>query len=194
MLMVYLPADKVTKGKVTTEVRETASIRVEAVSAQPEEVPQTSGSSDIVAELATAGFDTEKAMVFTHKDVDFYRTILTVFASEYDERYAKLSEYYRDKRWKDYSILIHAIKSNATTIGAMKLAEVALLMEQATKNEDMDTVNREHENALAQYTDAALTVKKVLGISGFFASGDSDIMEFAPNQEPEIFEFTPEGK
>ena len=76
----------------------------------------------------------------------------------------------------------------------MKLAEVALLMEQATKNEDLDVVNREHENALAQYTDAALIVKKVLGISGSFASGDSDIMEFAPSQEPEIFEFTPEGK
>ena len=194
MLMVYLPAEKVTKGDAVPVESETANVRVEAVAAKAEEVPESAGEPDIVSELTNAGFDTEKAMVFTHKDIDFYRTILTVFASEYDERYTKLSEYYRDKKWKDYSILIHAIKSNATTIGAMKLAEVALLMEQATKNEDLDVVNREHENALAQYTDAALIVKKVLGISGSFASGDSDIMEFAPSQEPEIFEFTPEGK
>lgn len=188
MLMNYLPPEKVTKGKGQAPAPEAPQVRIESVT---ESAPVPAG--DIIEELVKAGFDTEKAMVFTHNDIDFYRTILTVFASEYDERYVKLSEYYRDKKWKDYSILIHAIKSNATTIGAMKLAEVAALMEQATKNEEEDKINNEHENALAQYSDAALIVKRVLGITGGVGLGDSDIMEFAPNNEPEIFEFEPEG-
>ena len=189
MLMVYLPAEKVTKGASAIDEPEEMTFRAEPVKAREEQKPAE--AVDIMSELSSAGFDTEKAMVFTHNDVDFYRTILTVFASEYDERYAKLNEYYRTKNWKDYSILIHAIKSNATTIGALKLAEKAAIMEQATKNEDEYTINNEHENALAQYSDAALIVKRILGLTGGFGLGDSDSIEFAPDNEPEIFEFEP---
>ena len=190
MLLTYIPEEKITKGKSEYKAREEAPASTAPV---PEKITE-SAPTDLLEELTKAGFDTEKAMVFTHRDIDFYRTILTVFASEYDERYDKLSRYYRDKNWNDYSILIHAIKSNATTIGAMELARVAALMEQATKNEDNVTIQSEHENALALYSEAALIVKKALGISGGLISGDSDIMEFAPSQEPEIFEFTPDGK
>ena len=62
----------------------------------------------------------------------------------------------------------------------MNLAEKAAVMEQATKNGDEYTINNEHENALAQYSDAALIVKRILGITGGLGLGDSDIMDFAP--------------
>ena len=194
MLMTYLPDEKVSKGAGRPREPEPDIFKAmpEPEGISEEGAPEA--DSDIVGALSNAGFDTQKAMVFTHNDVDFYRTILTVFASEYDERYAKLNEFYSGKKWKDYSILIHAIKSNATTIGALKLAEVAATMEQATKNEEEDIIHKEHENALAQYSDAALIVKKTLGLKGGMISSDSDIMEFAPNMEPEIFEFKPEGK
>ena len=194
MLVTYLPPEKVSKGAAQIPDPETQLFNAASEIVFESDAGENTAGSDIVGMLNAAGFDTEKAMVFTHNDVDFYRTILTVFASEYDERYAKLNEFYTGKKWKDYSILIHAIKSNATTIGAMKLAEVAALMEQATKSEDEETIDREHENALARYSDAALIVKKTLGLKGGMISSDSDIMEFAPNVEPEIFEFKPEGK
>lgn len=190
MLLTYLPENKVTKGSAPVSEPDSAYVRVENVREVVPESPKD--NKDIIGELSSAGFDTDKAMVFTHNDADFYRTILTVFASEYEERYAKLNEYYRAKNWKDYSILIHAIKSNATTIGAMSLAEKAALMEQATKNGEEVTISNEHENALAIYSDAALIVKRVLGVSGGLGLGDSDIMEFAPDKEPEIFEFEPD--
>ena len=196
MLMTYLPPEKVTKGAAPAyepeQESETETVKFEMPPV--EKTDDASSDTDIVETLSSAGFDTEKAMVFTHNDKDFYRTILTVFASEYDERYVKLNNYYRSKNWKEYSILIHAIKSNATTIGALELAEVASVMEQATKDVNEEIISREHENALAKYTDAAIIVKKTLGLKGGLFSSDSDIMEFAPNEDPEIFEFRPDGK
>ena len=52
---------------------------------------------------------------------------------------------------KLYSTKLHALKSSATIIGAVKLSESAGKLEEAAKNEELETVRSETEKILAEY-------------------------------------------
>ncbi|MCR4792927.1 MAG: response regulator [Lachnospiraceae bacterium] len=161
MLIHYLPRDKVEIISAVDEADET--------------------SSGMMERLAKAGFDTEQALVFT-QDEEFYQEILENFVSEYDERSNKLRELYKDKKWSDYSVVVHALKSNARTIGAMELSEIALTMEMATKESDEDLIVKEHDHTMEMYESTVSVIKKILNLDGkVLEENDEEIMEFPPD-------------
>ena len=175
MLMTYLPEDKV---QVYTSESSGSSV-----------------SDPMVEELEKAGFDTEKALVYTQNDLDFYKTILNGFAMERADRTSKLDDLMASGKLVDYSVIIHALKSNARTIGATELAEAAASLEMLSKNGEKDKAMAEHGPAMKLYKETADTIFRVLGEGTVNAENDMDsqeIMEFAPETDEDVLEFMPD--
>lgn len=175
MLMTYLPEDKV---QVYTSESSGSSV-----------------SDPMVEELEKAGFDTEKALVYTQHDLDFYKTILNGFAMDRADRTSKLDDLMASGKLVDYSVIIHALKSNARTIGATELAEAAASLEMLSKNGEKDKAMAEHGPAMKLYKETADTIFRVLGEGTVNAENDMDsqeIMEFAPETDEDVLEFMPD--
>lgn len=65
---------------------------------------------------------------------EFYQKILLMFKEGYTENMDKLNKNFGDENWLDYRICIHAVKSNARSIGADVLADMAFELEKAARS------------------------------------------------------------
>ena len=176
VLMTYLPEDKV---------------QVYASEKSEDDI-----YDPVITELDKAGFDTKKALVYTQQDIEFYKSILSDFAKDYKDRSSKLGDLYANKNWVDYSVIVHALKSNARTIGAMNLADAAASLEALSKAGDENQVIKEHEPAMVLYRDTSEKILRILGENIEADAHDDDgdeILEFAPDSD-EVMEFMPDSE
>ena len=58
---------------------------------------------------------------------------------------------YREKDWKNYTILVHALKSTSISIAAKQLGELAKAQEAAGKTENLSYLSAHHEELLTMY-------------------------------------------
>ncbi len=150
--------------------------------------------------LKAANIDIETGLHYCGGDLDFYKTLLLQIATEAKDKIRSLTEFYDKKAWKDYEIIIHAVKSTTKTVGAMSVSEDALKLEKAATEGDEEYISANHERVLESY--------KTL-ISGILSaldrpqedSGDDDaddeVFEFGPDasdDSDEVFEFGPDGE
>ncbi|MBO7356622.1 MAG: Hpt domain-containing protein, partial [Lachnospiraceae bacterium] len=173
MLLTYLPEDK-------TEVYTSEE--------------QSSGVTDpVIKSLEKAGFNTDKALVYTQNDTEFYKTILSGFARDFEDRSGKLDALCREGKLTDYSVIVHALKSNARTIGAEKLAEEAASLEALSKSGEGDEVLKGHGPAMKLYEETVMTIRSILSEDGNDGEDDTDpeVMEFSP-EEGDVLEFIPD--
>jgi HPt (histidine-containing phosphotransfer) domain-containing protein len=138
--------------------------------------------------LKKAGFDTQQALVYT-QDESFYREILIDFLKELPERSEKLEDFYLDKNWNDYTVLVHALKTNARTIGALELSDLAASVELASKSMDEITLTNEHAKLLELYEKTAGQIENIIGDKNGDAPDEDDISD-----DEEILEFMPENE
>ncbi len=149
----------------------------------------------MLAELSKEGFDMKTAMKFFGNDKAFYERILRDFVSEYKDRSGKLTAFYDNKDWKNYSVVVHALKSVSKSIGALELSSLAAAMEAATKKVDENVIYTEHDHLMKKFEDTRESIKSVLNISDEPSpenasdtispdtDADGDVMEFAPVDE-----------
>ena len=78
-------------------------------------------------------------------------SILKVCGDTAEENKTKLEEFYQTKNWKEYTILIHGVKSSMKTIGAMNLSEMAKALEQAGKEGNSTYIEEHHQEMLTEY-------------------------------------------
>ncbi len=169
-LLKYLPAEKVLRPE-NPEHKESV-----------EEALEASGS---YAALREAGIDTAAGLNYSMNSEDVYTTILGEYASEYTERRRKLDEYFLKKDWKEYSILIHALKSTSKTIGAMNLSGLAAMLEAAANDGDEPTIASAHEKTMEMYLSVITAIKSNIAVPKNSDTGDDDddddILEFSPS-------------
>ena len=100
-------------------------------------------------ELAKIEVDMDSALTFLGGDPDLYHDVLLQFASEMDGKVTKLSNFFEDKNWKEYEIIIHAMKSSSKMIGARPdITEDALKLEKAAHDEDASYIEENHARVL----------------------------------------------
>ncbi len=80
---------------------------------------------------------------------EFMIQMLTTFAD--GKKADKIQEKFAAQDWKNYQILIHALKSTSMSIGAEKLSEEAKNLELAAKNNETDKILANHEVLMADY-------------------------------------------
>ena len=73
----------------------------------------------------------------TDSDRKFYYGLLDLFAGQREEQEKKLEEV-RD--FRQFTVIIHALKGEAKGIGADALGEMFAALEQAGKEEDQETI------------------------------------------------------
>ena len=87
----------------------------------------------LAEKLEGSKIDVEAGLKYCLGDEEFYNTLLIQFANEASEKIPALMDFYEQKDWGNYEIIVHALKSTSKMIGAMELSEEALKLEKAAK-------------------------------------------------------------
>ncbi len=165
-------------------------------------------SEDEYDGLKRLRIETKKGLHYCQDDEEFYRTLLNQFASDGKGKREEAAAFYEKQDWKNYAIIVHALKSTAKMIGAMTLSDQARALEDAAKRGQAAFITENHQQTMQLYETVSEGVLKWLtegtamqeeGKTQTTAPGDKQddaaILEFSP-EEPspreEMLEFAPE--
>ena len=96
------------------------------------------------------GVNGEKAMENSGSE-DTLREILQIFYDSIGSKSDEIQGFYDSEDWENYTIKVHALKSSARIIGADKLADDALAMENAGKEKNISYIRSHNEELLKDY-------------------------------------------
>lgn len=78
--------------------------------------------------------DWELGLSYVGNDEDLYFEIAKIFYEMQGKKIENMKAFLYEENWKDYSVEVHALKSNALNIGAKKLSELAKELEFLSKD------------------------------------------------------------
>ena len=112
--------------------------------------------------------DRELGLMYCSGMEDFYKEILALYLESYEEKRQNVLEYSRGGDWKNYTVVVHSLKSTSLTIGAKELSEHAKQHEmwgkQIQKGEDADaaiaSILGDIDALLDEYADVIEQVKQ----------------------------------
>ncbi|MCM1045665.1 MAG: ATP-binding protein [Candidatus Gastranaerophilales bacterium] len=111
-----------------------------------------------------------------------YLAILKLYDQSGSETLEKMDGLYLDRDWKNYVILVHAVKSSMQSIGAERLSEMAKNLEMSGKENRIDYILDHHQEMMEEY-------KRVLQILHDFLHQDvSDEEQETEQSLPELSE------
>lgn len=90
--------------------------------------------------LKGKGIDTDAGLGYLG-DEEMYNEILKDFKDNFVTQMNDIKAKFEAKDWTNYSILVHALKSNARTLGINDLADMAYEHEKASKTPEVLDVN-----------------------------------------------------
>lgn len=102
------------------------------------------------AKMAYGAIDREVGIQYFGSD-ELYDEILEDFYRLIDSKADKIEELFNTGNIKDYTIEVHALKSTARMIGATELSEMALSMEMAGKENNVDLIKEKNPELLKMY-------------------------------------------
>ena len=115
--------------------------------------------------------DTKKGLEFCGGDKEMYSMLLNGFADEFEENRGRLEKFLKDEDWKNYEILVHALKSNGKTLGTDSFSEKAKSLEFACKdimagndiNEKKSYIKSIHAGFISEYEDLSKEARACSG-------------------------------
>ncbi len=87
-----------------------------------------------------------------------YKEILQVYLSTGLQKIREIREKYKEEDWKNYTILVHAVKSTSFGIGATELGEMAKELELAGKEENISYIQAHHREVMHEYEEVLLEI------------------------------------
>ncbi len=126
-----------------------------------EEIEEPSDKTDDLR--AIEGYESDDAAYENIRGIDYntaltnsgslkiFKGVLMIFNDSIPEKSNELAELYNKQDWENYTIKVHALKSSAKIIGAVKLAEDAQLLENAGKSGDVEYIRTHHDNLMSEY-------------------------------------------
>ena len=116
----------------------------------------------------------QKGMKFVSDMKEVYLEILKMFYDQYEERTESLKGYLEEQNWNDYTVLIHALKTNSINIGCDSLAADCLELEKAGKvlreatdeKDKIEFILANHPKAMEKYTKLIDEVREYLSGEG----------------------------
>ena len=168
MLIRHLPDDKVVLAEKAAEAAET----------------DVTEADDVYEDLRAAGLDTDTGLQYCGGDDELYRTLLSEFAGSFAERSETLQKRFEEEDWKEYAVIVHAVKSSSKTIGAGGLSALAAGLEKAADQGDAAAVKADNGRLTEMYRSVCDAVRAALPEAAADNEDDDDmIMEFMPEQE-----------
>ena len=83
--------------------------------------------------------------------VSLYEEMLAMFVEQSKQKPQEISKAFEEKDWKNYVILVHALKSTSKNIGAKGLSDRAEKLEAAGKEHDEEYILKNHESMMSLY-------------------------------------------
>ena len=158
-------AGQVSNGQGTEEASGTSDGKVQ--SAQSEEAG--------LEALAQSGINVKLGLSYCG-DRDGLRDIVRMYHAQGEGRNSQIRQLYEEENWKNYAIAVHALKSNSKGIGAEALAELALNLEMAGKENRIDFIQQHHGELLKKHNEllSAIAANNFIYPEGYHASEAED--------------------
>ncbi|MBP5528486.1 MAG: response regulator [Lachnospiraceae bacterium] len=149
----------------------------------------------LAEKLEGSKIDVDAGLKYCLGDEEFYNTLLIQFANEASEKIPALMNFYEQKDWGNYEIIVHALKSTAKMIGAMELSEEALKLEKAAKEKKESYIFDNHDHVMSVYEVLKEKINQATGNSSGSES-ESEVLEFTPEDvkdksSDDVLEFAP---
>lgn len=138
VLRKYIPKDKI--------------IRMDDAAATSEEV------TEVIEPETTLRINRRKGLQYCGGNEEDYKEILQVYLSTGLQKIREIRETYKKEDWKNYTILVHALKSTSTGIGATELGEMAKELELAGKEENISYIQAHHREVMHEYEEVLLEI------------------------------------
>ncbi len=100
--------------------------------------------------LKCSGINIQQGIAYCG-DKEGLRQIIQVYCEEGPKRNCKLQQFFQAHDWKNYVIMVHALKSNSKGIGADELSELARNLELAGKENRVDYIMKHHKELLEKH-------------------------------------------
>ena len=181
-----LPKSMITYEKIEgDEENEAGASLTENREIREDKTDNSVSDTDIIERLQGMGVDTESGLNYCMKDKEFYLTLLYQYANEAKEKIPLLNQLLNSRDWKNYEIQIHAVKSTSKMIGAKALAENALKLENAAKNEDEQYISDNHSQVLSEFERLEEEILYSSVGTTMNANDDDEVLIFEPLEETE---------
>ena len=93
----------------------------------------------------------KSAMRYSGGDEALYQEVVQEFCKQEKEYAPKLKQYYEEQNWKDFRIIVHAIKGASLLVGANHFSDWAKTIELSVKEGDMVKVQEEGQEFIEKY-------------------------------------------
>lgn len=121
-------------------------LEAEAKNNQPSEaVSVQNGKREI------AGIDRNLGLQYCADSEEMYQEMLATYYAQGQKYLQMLPKYFAARDWKQYKIIVHALKSTSLMIGAADFSEKAKRMENAAKACDEEILLAENEKFMEEY-------------------------------------------
>jgi len=161
VLRKYIPEDKI--------------IRMDDATEPYEEVTET------VERTEDSRIDRHRGIQYCGGNEDDYKEILQVYLNSGLQKIREIREKYKAEDWKNYTILVHALKSTSIGIGATNLGERAKELEMAGKEGNISFIQAHHREVMQEYEEVLLEIGGET-VRAKFEKGPVDIKA----EEPEV--------
>ena len=101
-------------------------------------------------EMELPGIDVQEGVKHAGS-TEFYMEVLSDFYLLIDTKSLKIERCIEDELWRDYTIEVHALKTNARLIGGKELSQEFAHLEQLGNAEDVEAILQETPKVLAHY-------------------------------------------
>ncbi len=153
MLVQYLPKEKVKLARIENQ----SQTEEEEVVPLDEEEDWMSRVSQLLPEVDT------QAGIRNCASIAGYRKLLEIFRETVPAKADDIQNFLEKEQWKDYTIQVHSLKSTSRIIGAMKLSDLAALLEEAGDTGKTDLIREETPKLLKMAREYSEKISAVFG-------------------------------
>ena len=108
------------------------------------------------------GIDTKVALAYCGGEYSLYREVLMDYAKACQERKQELDRCFDSADWHEFEVKIHALKSTSKTIGAIRLSEKALALEEAAGGKEADSIRNAYPKFASEYQKMAQAIIEII--------------------------------
>ena len=111
-------------------------------------------------------FNIEQGLEYAVGNEEFYLETLQIYLDETGESEMMLREYLESENMGDYKVLVHALKSNSRLVGAVATSELALKLEEASRDGELEFVQEHHGELMERLALAKKYIRQYLRENG----------------------------
>lgn len=113
--------------------------------------------------LVSKGIDVNAGISYLG-DASLYEEILLDFKNGFINQMNEIKRVYETKDYAQYTILVHALKSNCKTLGIMSLAELAYQHEMKSKENDLNFIHLNITSLFTKANEVYLTLQEYFSL------------------------------